>query len=1112
MALQSPGVEVTVIDESFYTPAEAGTTPLVVVATAQNKTNASGTGIAQGTLAANAGRVYRVSSQRELIDLFGTPIFKKTIAGSPIHGDEQNEYGLQAAYSLLGVTNSAFILRADVDLNELTAQTTVPGSEATDGQWWLDTQSTRWGIFEWDASPARVGGQRFINKTPIVITQEDTEKLDGSAPASGVGRLGDYAVVTSTDVIRMYVKGIDPTGTVSWQVIGSDEWRKFYPTVLSINNGITATIGDTFFINGLEITISSLILDNVVTAINNASVPGVTASVVDDSLALFVTGQTDSAVIDSTNRKVIELGDGTADIIDIFGVAAGRYYAPDLAITPHTSVPQWRVDSAIPRPAGSVWVKTTEPNVGARWRMKQWNSQTKVWAEVAAPLFATGHSAVFGLDRAAGGANVSRDSLYVQFNYTEDSGYDDTPQEATFRIYSRRSSGPVLVTSNTITGISSGLKTFSLRESRLGTSLLSAAAEIQFTAQNDSGDANRLAEAINNSQELENVEATVIAGNRVTVSHRRGGEIRILDTSGVFANVFDGPFDLSNGTGTANLYTAPQGETYDYVISGWLPLAGTATGYVASADTPKNNPVEGQRWFSSLIDEVDIMVHNGTTWVGYLDTSSPFYNNNNGLKTDPNGPIVSALRPTKQSDGTDLVTGDLWIDTSDLENYPMIYKYNTQLTDTPPPNRWVPVDKSDTTSEDGIVFADARWSTAGSLSEAADPLTLLTSNFLDPDAPDPAMYPRGILLFNTRRSGFNVKVYRTNYIDITEDNERFNDGESMGEYHRNRWVTESGKLFGRQAQRSVVISKLRQSVITSEDVRETEVRNFNLMACPGYPELIQNLIELNIDRGSSAFIVGDTPLRLQADSNTITNWGNNLNGATDNGDDGIVSFDEYAGVFYPSGLSTDNTGSTIMVPASHMMLRTIALSDQVSYPWFAPAGIRRGGITNATSVGYLDSRLGEFRAVNLTESQRDALYNVKVNPITFFNGVGLVNYGQRTRASGASALDRINVARLVIYLRSQLNRLAKPFVFEPNDKITRDEVKQAVESLLLELVGLRALYDYAVVCDETNNTPSRIDRNELYVDIAIEPVKSIEFIYIPLRLKNTGEIQGARSA
>jgi phage tail sheath protein FI len=100
------------------------------------------------------------------------------------------------------------------------------------------------------------------------------------------------------------------------------------------------------------------------------------------------------------------------------------------------------------------------------------------------------------------------------------------------------------------------------------------------------------------------------------------------------------------------------------------------------------------------------------------------------------------------------------------------------------------------------------------------------------------------------------------------------------------------------------------------------------------------------------------------------------------------------------------------------------------------------------------------------------------------------------------------VARLVIYLRSQLNRLAKPYIFEPNDKITRDQIKQAAESLMLELVGSRALYDYLVVCDESNNTPSRIDRNELYLDIAIEPVKAVEFIYIPLRLKNTGEIAG----
>jgi phage tail sheath protein FI len=212
-------------------------------------------------------------------------------------------------------------------------------------------------------------------------------------------------------------------------------------------------------------------------------------------------------------------------------------------------------------------------------------------------------------------------------------------------------------------------------------------------------------------------------------------------------------------------------------------------------------------------------------------------------------------------------------------------------------------------------------------------------------------------------------------------------------------------------------------------------------------------------------------------------------------------------VFYPNGFTTYLGGANAVVPASHMMMRTIALSDNVSYPWFAPAGTRRGGITNATAVGHITAE-GEFQSVALNNGQRDTLAGIKVNPITFITGTGLVNYGQYTRARNASALDRINVARLVIYLRRQFAQLAKPYVFEPNDKITRDEIKGAAESLLLELVGQRALYDYIVVCDTSNNTPSRIDRSELYLDVAIEPVKAVEFIYIPLRLKNTGEIAG----
>jgi phage tail sheath protein FI len=294
---------------------------------------------------------------------------------------------------------------------------------------------------------------------------------------------------------------------------------------------------------------------------------------------------------------------------------------------------------------------------------------------------------------------------------------------------------------------------------------------------------------------------------------------------------------------------------------------------------------------------------------------------------------------------------------------------------------------------------------------------------------------------------------------------------------------------------------------SNDAIRDDESRIFNVIATPGYPELIGEMVTLNYDRGITAFVLGDSPPKLTPDATSINEWGTNVNLAVEDNAEGLVTSDEYLGVYYPWGFSSDNAGNNIVVPPSHMMLRTLALSDQVSYPWFAPAGTRRGGITNATATGYIDSE-GEFNSIALNEGQRDTLYGVKVNPITFITGAGLVAFGQKTRARNASSLDRINVARLVIYMRSQLNKLAKPYIFEPNDKITRDEIKQAAESLCLELVGSRALYDYLVVCDESNNTASRIDKNELYLDIAIEPVKAVEFIFIPLRLKNTGEIAG----
>jgi phage tail sheath protein FI len=189
-----------------------------------------------------------------------------------------------------------------------------------------------------------------------------------------------------------------------------------------------------------------------------------------------------------------------------------------------------------------------------------------------------------------------------------------------------------------------------------------------------------------------------------------------------------------------------------------------------------------------------------------------------------------------------------------------------------------------------------------------------------------------------------------------------------------------------------------------------------------------------------------------------------------------------------------------------MMLRTIMRSDNLSFPWFAPAGARRGLVDNASDIGFIDSATNEFVRTGVKKSIRDSLYENKVNPITRLPGTGILNYGQKTRYGLTSALDRINVARLIAYVRKALQPLSNNFLFEPNDKVTRDQIKQAVEGLMNDLVAKRALYDYLVVCDDTNNTPDRIARNELYVDIAIAPVRAVEFIYIPLRVRNPGDI------
>ena len=1092
--LSSPGVSVTVIDESFYTPAAPGTVPLIFVASAENKQNGAGTGTADGTTKAKAGKVYLLTSQKELADTFGTPTFKTDANNNPIHAGEQNEYGLQTAYSYLGVSNRAYVVRADIDLNQLTATSDAPTGPPANGAYWLNTANSRYGVFQWDSAQLGVGtGQTSTNVLPTVIT--DRAKVVNFAgqdytPLPSVGAAGDYALVAVSTLNKLWFKKPVTSTGISWVEVGSTAWRASWPTVQGATAG-TLTGQGTLTIAGTPFT-GYTSLATLVADINTALTSGGrTAANIGGKLVLYSTGV--DIVITGTGAILTELG-----------ITVGTYLAPKLQISTHTDVPTFKRSENLSTvngyPTGSLWVKTTTPNLGASWVIKKYNSVTAAWVDQPVSLYANNANALNGLDSAGGGINLAAGTIYVKTN--DDEG---TPPLANFKVYARKSAGQTVVTSSIIGAgtFAAGAREFTVSHTRPTLNTYTTPVTVSFTSAGTGNDANILIIALKTAiANNTNLTAELDSSNRIVITHLQGGDIKFVDTS--TKEVIETIFSTTAGT---NFYANPTGAAKHYVASLWTP----SFSYEASASAPTDAPVDGQLWYSSITDQVDIMIHNGTTWVGYQNVNQSTQAGDDA--TDALGPIVSATKPKVQRDGTALATGDLWINTSDLENYPALYRYQFQT------KKWVAVNTSDNTTGDGVIFRDARWNTAGIAETPSSIVELLTSNFLDFDAPDPALYPRGMLLWNLRRSGFNVKRYVSEYVDTLAKNPRYNqggpigEGESMLNYYPDRWVSEAANqsngagTFGRKAQRAVVVQKLQALANANQEIRDEESRLFNLIACPGYPELIGEMITLNYDRGLTAFVVGDTPARLTPDATTLNNWGQNLAGALEDNDSGLVSFDEYLGVFYPWGFTSDNTGNNIVVPPSYMMLRTIALSDNASYPWFAPAGTRRGGITNATSVGHVTAE-GEFQSVALNNGQRDTLAGVKVNPITFITGTGLVNYGQYTRARNASALDRINVARLVIYLRRQFAQLAKPYVFEPNDKITRDEIKGAAESLLLELVGQRALYDYIVVCDTSNNTPSRIDKSELYLDVAIEPVKAVEFIYIPLRLKNTGEIAG----
>ncbi len=1069
MALISPGVEVTVIDESNYAPSAAGTVAAIVIATAQDKTSGTGTGTASGTTAANAGSTFLIGSQRELTSTFGNPTFYNTAAGSPINGYELNEYGLLAAYSLLGVSNRAYVIRADVDLAQLVSSTSRPLGNPTNGTVWWDVSSdTRWGIFEWNQSTGA-----FTNKVPTVITT--TTDLDGGVPKTSIGAIGDYALVATNTSNPVYYKN----RSNAWVLVGSAAWMISHPTISGTVASPRFTQGNTITINGTTVTMVGSTVTELKTSINNASITGVTADVHDNKIEIYANAT--AVGVDSNADGKIVLANGTGSILTDAGLTAGTYARPLIAQDPHYTVPAWKSTDTVPRPAGSVWVKTTSSNLGFLADVSSYSSSTALFGSASAPAYTNDQTALKNLDT-SGGKDITAGSFYIQYDVSE----DDT---VTYKLFKRYSSGALEVTGSVTTATLVAGNKFTIQASAANSTTLSTAVEVTLSGTT----LTTLATDINGAN-VANVSASILSTGAIQIKHALGGVIILKDTTGT-------PLATAGFSTAITTKQVRAGNSSDLILSNWI-----ADTYTASTSAPSANPTDLTYWYHGGF-EADILIHNGTTWKGYQNITDT-----RGFalaSTDPEGVIFSTTEPTLQSDDSALINGDLWIDTSDLENYPALYRRETVSGEA----KWVLIDKTDTTTENGIIFGDARFMGDATTDVVTGTIpttkTLLTSDYLDIDRPDPTIYPRGMLLFNTRRSSYGVKQFRSDYFSRTN----FSDTSVYPTLptEKDAWVTSSGSTFGRKAVRTIVATQMKSALDASTELRE-DARLFNAIAAPGFPELISNMVSLNNDRRQTAFVIGDTPMRLASTSTAIENYATNTAAASDNNEDGLVTSDPHLGVFYPSATTNDLSGNTVVVPPSHMMLRTLARSDDISFPWFAPAGSRRGLVDNVNSIGFINAATGAFVNDNVRESVRDTLYSNRINPIAFFNGAGILNYGNKTRAASTSALDRINVSRLTGFLRRQMQDIATGFVFEPNDKITRDEIKQQVEQTLNDLVAKRGVFDYLVVCDETNNTPDRIDRNELYVDIAIEPTKAAEFIFIPIRLKNTGEIASGNLA
>lgn len=277
---------------------------------------------------------------------------------------------------------------------------------------------------------------------------------------------------------------------------------------------------------------------------------------------------------------------------------------------------------------------------------------------------------------------------------------------------------------------------------------------------------------------------------------------------------------------------------------------------------------------------------------------------------------------------------------------------------------------------------------------------------------------------------------------------------------------------------------------------DDDLLNISIGIVPGiHSDEVQNAF-ITLAETSQNFIAAVAP---PVGLNTVqeaTDW---MNGRTSDSSRTAAINNSWAAVFWPHVQVFDVfSGKDRWYDPSIFAVRQMAFTDNVAETWFAPAGFRRGRLTKPTNT-----------ELALNQGDRDALYVNNINPIVNFVPEGITIFGQKTAQRAATALDRINVRRLMIYLRKVLLQTGRQDLFEPNDAFTWDIVKTKAEAVLSDIQARRGITDFRVVCDSTVNTPLRVDRNELWCKILIKPTKTAEWIIFEVNLTSqSGKFSG----